>query len=481
VRRVVSRRVAIIGGGLAGLSAAVRLCETDPPHEVVLIETRRKLGGRATSFTDPRTGEVLDNCQHVLMGCCTNLIDFYDRIGVIDMIQWHRELYWAAKGDGSNGAAPAHVDVVRPGLLPAPLHFLGSFRRMRILQRADKRAIARAMWRMIRMGSAGRLRWTERTFAAFLAECNQTRGAVERFWSPIVVSACNMAVERVCAAHAIQVFQEGFLAGAWSAAMGLSAVPLAQLYDPAAAFIEERGGRIMLGVSARAIGYDGARVTGVTTDEGEVHAAAVVAAVPFDRLEKLASSRLRSADARLRSLDGFEVSPILGVHLRFERPVMDLPHLVLVPGEGVQWLFNKGVDESGSQHVHAVISAADSWMALEEREIVARVLEDVRSALPAARGQEPIAARSVKEKRATFAAVPGVDEQRPRAAPGTIGLGGGGVPNLFLAGDWCDTGWPATMEGAVRSGYLAAGAVAGTPMLIEDVPPGPLARWLGLG
>jgi hydroxysqualene dehydroxylase len=467
---LVSRRIAIIGGGLAGLAAAVRLCEHD--CEVVLIETRRKLGGRATSFTDPRTGETLDNCQHVLMGCCTNLIDFYDRIGVLDLIEWHRELYWT---DGEI------VDVMKAGALPAPLHFLKSFRRMQLFDRATKRAIVRAMWRMIRMGAAGRVQWAHRAFGEFLEECNQPESAVRRFWSPVIVSACNMAVERVCAAHAIHVFQQGFLADKWSYTLGLSAVPLMRLYDPAAAFIEERGGSMLLGVSARSLQFDGSRVRGVVTDEGEIEASAVVCAVPFDRAAKLVSQAMREADMRLSALDRFEVSPILGVHLRFDREVMRLPHLVLVePVEGVQWLFNKGVDGAGGQRVHAVISAADEWMPLNEDEIVWRVLIDVRAALPEARDLEPISARSVKEKRATFAGVPGIDDLRPRAAAGTIGIGGGGIPNLFLAGDWCDTGWPATMEGAVRSGYAAAEAITGERMLIEDVPTSRLARMVGL-
>ncbi len=126
-------------------------------------------------------------------------------------------------------------------------------------------------------------------------------------------------------------------------------------------------------------------------------------------------------------------------------------------------------------------------MALAEDEIITRVVRDVHEALPNSVGLEPVQARAIKEKRATFAATPGIDRFRPTAAPGYVGVGGGGIENLFLAGDWCDTGWPATMEGAVRSGYLAAAAVANggapadrIPALAEDVPPSFLARWLGL-
>ncbi len=463
-----ARRIAVVGGGLAGIAAAVRLAEAG--CRPILIESRRRLGGRATSLVDPQTGETIDNCQHVLMGCCTNLIDLYDRLGVIDAIEWNRTLHWTS-GGGS-------VETLRAGLLPAPAHLAWSFARMPMFRAGGgRRHVARAMWRMIRSGAAGRQSWRERTFAEFLRECNQPPELVRSFWDVVVTSACNLGVDRVGAAHAIQVFQEGFLANRWSYTMGLSSVPLASLYDPAFAAIEGRGGEVLLGVSAKAIAYDGSRVSGVVTDDGTVDAAAVVSAVPFDRLDKLVSDTLRRADTRLAGLDRFGVSPILGVHLRFAEPVMDLPHLVL-SGFGVQWLFNKGADEAGRQHVHAVISAADAWMDLDQEQIVERVMGDLTRALPGSKGLRPVHARCIKEKRATIALVPGVEALRPPVAPAPAR--GAAVKNLFLAGDWTDTGWPATMEGAVRSGYAAAAAITGEGGVVEDVPAGRLARFLGL-
>jgi zeta-carotene desaturase len=263
--------------------------------------------------------------------------------------------------------------------------------------------------------------------------------------------------------------------------MGLATVPLGELYAPAIDAIIDAGGDIQLGVSAKAITFDGKRVTGVVTDDGMIESAAVISTVPFDRLDKLASSTMQRVDRRLQGLDKFDVSPILGVHLWFDREIMKLPHLVVV-NRGVQWLFNKGLDDQGRQHVHAVISGADDWMDLDEDEIVRRVVADVHHALPGAVGLQPIEARSIKEKRATFAAVPGLDSIRPSAGPGFAGSSGGGIENLFLAGDWTDTGWPATMEGAVRSGYAAAAAAVGDRSggLVEDVPTGALARLMGL-
>jgi squalene-associated FAD-dependent desaturase len=467
--------VVIVGGGLAGIAAAIRLADAE--CEPILIESKKRLGGRATSLVDPRSGLIIDNCQHVLMGCCTNLIDLYDRLDVLDRIQWHDRLFWTRNG--------IDVDVMTGGWLPAPLHMARSFNRMRLFSRADKRRVARAMWRIIRMGTRGRFAWHERTFLEFLACCHQPQALVRSFWNTIVVSACNLPVDRVGASLALQVFQDGFLASKWSVTMGLPAVPLGELYDAAIDAIERAGGRVLLGVSAKAISFDGSRVTGVVTDEGFVEGAAVVSAAPFDRLDKLVSDTVKLADRRLQQLDRFEVSPILGVHLWFDQVIMppELPHLVCVdPPVGVQWLFNKSFNEHGRQHIHAVISAADEWMALDEKEIVRRVMVDVHHCLPRSKGLRPVEARSIKEKRATFAAVPGVDAWRPSVAPGAVGsgFGGGGIENLFLAGDWTDTGWPATMEGAVRSGYSAAQAITGKGGVVEDVPPGWLARWLGL-
>ena len=463
------RRVAIIGGGLAGLAAAARLVEHDCTP--IILETRQKLGGRATSFTDPRTGELLDNCQHVLMGCCTNLIDLYQRAGVLDLIEWHETLYWTA-GRGE-------IHTMKPMRLPAPLHMARSLNQLGFLGRVERACIRRGMWRIIRMGQRGRLGWSGRTFADLLIGLKQTDRSIDLFWRPIIVSACNLAIDQVDATHGLQVFQDGFLASRWAGTMGLATVPLVDLYDPIAAHIQEHGGELHLGCSARAISFDGSRVSGVVTSDGLIEAAAVIATVPPDRLHKLTSDTLRTVDTRLQQLDLFEYSPILGVHLRFEQQIMDLPHVTLVD-HATHWLFNKGVDADGHQHLHAVISAAYDWMDLSEGQIVARVLSDVHDVFPSARGLQPINARSVKEKRATFAATPQAQQIRPSVAPGFTGTSGGGAKNLFLAGDWCDTGWPATMEGAVRSGYAAAGAVLACDLLVADVPSSWLANWLGL-
>lgn len=469
--RAMSDAIVVVGGGLAGLAAGLRIAEAGRRLEI--IETRPRLGGRATSFEDPRSGRILDNCQHVVLGCCTNLLDFYERIGVLDEIEWHRTFHWANP--------PHEPDRLAMGALPAPLHLSLSFLRQRRITVAEKLRLASAIAAILRMGRSRRLREGDRTFLEVLSELGQTRREIEQFWSPIIASACNLDVDEVAASHALQVIQEGFLAHPFAAAMGLARHSLLSLYEPARRRIEAAGGTIRTGVSAKSLAFDGRRITGVVTDEGMVSASSVVSAVPPDRLAKLCSETLRAADSRLAKLEEIGFSPILGVHLFFEEPFTDLPHLVL-PGRATQWLFLKGRDESGRHHAHAVISAAAAWMPLSEAEIAAKVMEDVRWAFPGRRIPDPIEVRSVKEKRATFAAVPGIDRLRPSSRPGVLG----GAENLFLAGDWCATGWPATMEGAVRSGYAAAAAVLGEEAasrrvgVVEDLPTARIAALAGL-
>lgn len=453
------RTAIVVGGGIAGMSCAIHLAERGVA--VTLLETRKKLGGRATSFQDVRSGRWLDNCQHVVLGCCTNYLDLLGRLGARDKIVWHREQFWIEAG--------GRVSVVKPGVLPAPAHFTGSFLGASFLTVAEKLKIARACSKIMRVD---RREWDDRTFGQFLSSCGQSDRVVRRFWSPVVVSACNLDVGRVSAASALHVFQEGFLAARTAADIGVPGVPLLELYERAERAISAggRGGRVLLGSGVERIDERSA-----TTTDGERHEAdAVVCAVPVERVNRIVDEQLRARDARFALLDRFTHSPILGVHLTFDRPIMpDMPHAVLVD-RPTQWLFRK--DNEG-KYIHAVVSAADHWLSLDEEAIGARVLADIHACLPAAQGADPpklIGVRAVKEKLATFAPTPGVEQLRPNAA---------GDSRIILAGDYTNTGWPATMEGATRSGYAAAAAVLGIApgeMMVPPLTVAPLARMAGL-
>lgn len=439
-----SARVAVIGGGVAGLATAVRLHEAR--CHITLIEAKNRLGGRATSFTDPTTGQVLDNCQHVVLGCCTNLLDLYARLGVADHIAWHDRMYFAS--------ADRRIDVLQPSRLPAPLHLALSIMRFHAYRLAEKVALARAMKAI---ASTDRQPLTDITFAHWLARHGQPERLIRRFWDVVVVSACNLPCDRVAAEPALQVFQEGFLAhrNAWR--LGVPDGPLLELYDPADRFVND------LRLSTRVVRIEGTnRVDRIILDDGSsVEADAYVLALPFEQVPTVMSKQLATSDERLGRPSGLRHSPILGVHLHFERPVSDLPHMVLLDAS-VQWVFFK----DGGLTAHAVISAADDWMRLSVDEIAARVRADLAAQFPEVGigGSNALLARQViKEKRATFAPLPGAEHHRPTTQ--------GAIDNLYLAGDFCQTGWPATMEGAARSGYAAAGAILGADLLIGDLKP----------
>jgi len=469
----------VVGGGLAGIAAAVRLAHDGVG--VTLVETRKRLGGRATSFIDPTTGHVLDNCQHVLMGCCTNLIDLYRRLGVADRIQWHRRLYFA----GDHGV----VDQMEADDLPAPMHMFRSLMGFRSISLAEKIAIGRGMLAILRLGRAGRQRLHDMSFGRWLADHHQPEGAIQKFWSVIVTSALNEQVDKVDAAYAVQVFQEGFLANESAYVVGLPAVPLADLYDTVSRVIEAAGGAVLRSARVEKFFFEDHRVAGLSLADGRrLDADLFVVALPYNRLAKLCSAPMCHEDLRLQRLDAFGASPIIGIHLWFEssrdRPVMSLPHLIMTRGH-LQWLFNKGYDEQmGGQHLHGVISAAYGLVNTPGQEIIALAVAEIRQALGGsarAAAGKLLCGRVIKEKRATFSAGPGMDPMRPAAR--------GQIDNLYLAGDWCQTGWPATMEGATRSGYLAAAAVMedlcgvadeSVRPLVADLAPHVLCQFCGL-
>lgn len=468
--------VIVVGGGLAGIAAALRLAEAG--RKTLLLETRKKLGGRATSFTDVRTGETLDNCQHVAMGCCVNYLDLCRRLGVENKLVWTSEIHWVEAG--------GRVSTMRPGLFPAPGHFTESTLAAKFLTLREKTAIARAMLAILRTTLTTSPERERRgsnptsTFAAWLRAHHQPRSVIDKFWAPIIISACNISVDRADAGLALKVFRDGFLATRHSADIAVAGAPLVELYDPAEGALGRAGGEIRLGVSV-----DRLDASSVTTPEGEtIRAERVICAVPPERAAKTIDPSLFASDPRFAPLASIEHSPILGVHLTFDREVMRLPHATLVE-RPTQWVFNKGRDRGteGSrdrvgegQKMHAVISAADAWMDLTEEQIGARVLEDIRACFPGAfegsSAANLVRVRAVKEKRATFAATPEVEALRPAAT---------GPSGLILAGDYTDIGWPATMEGATRSGYLAAAAAMGKDQawaLYPDATPALLVRAL---
>jgi zeta-carotene desaturase len=466
----------VIGGGLAGLAAGVALAEAG--WRVQLFEQRPFLGGRATSYVLP-DGEHVDNCQHVTLGCCTNLADFYNRVGSGDKIKFFDRLLFLDP-QGRRGAMQA-------GILPVPFHMTGSFAAFAPLTLGDKLSIARAMLSILlakgktadleENGGISMLEWLHRR--------GQTKGAIERFWRVVLVSALDEELDRTDARFGVDVFWKAFLSNKTGYRMGVPIVPLAELYAGCKAEIERRGGEVVLRSPVRSLKMQNGLISGLRFDEGrEASADAYLFAVPHTVLAELLPESVKQSDSALSNMEKIKVAPITGVHLWFDRDVMDDPFVTLLDTT-TQWIFNKtmlygeakGKAANSGQYLQLVISASYDLLQKPRQEIIDLCLKEVCQALPLAREAKLAKATVIKEAAATFSPEPGVDRWRPKQASS--------VPNLFLAGDWTDTGWPATMEGAVRSGYLAAEAVlqrAGTPQkfLQPDLPPdGLMALWAG--
>jgi squalene-associated FAD-dependent desaturase len=399
--------------------------------KVTLIEARRVLGGRAGSFQDPQSGETLDNCQHVLLGCCTNLIDFYGRIGALAKIRFERTIRF-----GSGGRQWGLFGI--PGL-PAPLHLGAAFAALSLLSLRERAEVGRAMVAILRIGPEEMQRLADVPFGDWLDEQGQSAETVRKLYDPIVISGLNEQTRLSSAAYAIKIFRDALLVHSGGYVLGLPNCPLGELYDRLPV------GEVRLGTRLAELQFSARRATGVVTQDGQViEADAVILATNHHTLSQWIPGELFAADPRFAGLEKLQSVPILGAHLWFDRPVLNVSHLALVEGP-LQWLFRK--DEEGKA-VHGVISAARDWLNVPREQCLEQFSRQIGAGAKLERGVIVI------EKRATFSPLPGVDRLRPEQGPSA-----GGIENLFLAGDFTRTGWPATMEGAVRSGYLAADAV----------------------
>lgn len=438
-------KVIVIGGGLAGLSAAAALGSTG--FSVDVFEARGFLGGRATSYPVAASGddsELIDNCQHVLLRCCVNLLDFYSRLGVADKIRFYREYYFLEPG--------GRVSILKRGRLPAPLHLTESFLRMKCFDASDKLAITRGMLALMRE-RRHRQDLENITMLDWLREKRQTPRAIERFWRQVLVSAVNEELDRMAAAHAFQVFWLGMLAGVNNYEMGIPDVPLRDLYS-SEAWRRTENVRIHVRSPVDRIAIADGAAYGVQVASVMEQADYYVCSVPFDRIATVAP------DMRLDTA-AFEHSPITGIHVWFDKPVTELPHAALLD-RNIQWMFNK----SEGRYLQFVVSASRKMIEMSRPEVIALALREAAEFFPKIQKAKVERATVIKDLRATFSARPGMEIARPQASTR--------VGNVFLAGDWTKTGWPATMEGAVRSGYLAAEAVsiaAGKPQrfLLADL------------
>lgn len=456
---------------MAGIAAALPLA--DAGFHVEIFEKRPLLGGRASSFFDHETGERIDVCQHGTMRCCTNLADLLARLGVHDQVRYFDTLEFL-DSDGKRA-------VIAPCGLPAPLHTALSFVRFRSLGLRDKIAIGRALIAMLTAKPDPK--YDDLAIGTWFRQQRQTERAVRRFWLPILVSACNEQLERISCAHAFKIFRDGFLIHPQAYHFGVPRVPLGTLYtEPTIAYLKTRGGCVHLKTIVDQIQIEGGasgRVTGITLMDGEeIRADYYVSALQFDLLLKLLPPEVTAGVPYFENLKRLELSPIVGVHLWFDRP-LDCPHALALLDRETHWIFNKtknfDLPDTQRTYLSMVISASPRLAAMPKEEILALVLEEVRACLPETRQAQVVKSYVLKERKATFSPQAGCDALRPdQRSP---------LANLYVAGEWTQTGWPSTMESAARSGYRAAEyllAREGIPqrVLAPDLPPSGLARLL---
>ena len=493
--------IVVVGGGLAGMAAAELISRIAPSIKLTLLESKRILGGRAGSYFDPETASEVDYCQHAAMGCCTNLIDMLQRCGLDQHFRRYQKLTFLHPDHPPSHFAPNRF-------LPPPLHLLGAIGAQRYLSGRQKREIKSGLWKLMRTTTStlGDVR-----AAQWLAHAGQRHDTVRDFWDVILVSALGEQTDRVSMAAARKVFIDGFANTRGASDVLVPTLPLADLFGRLLAkVLVDRNVDVRTGQSVRQISPD----SNVVTTSEQLNADAVIAAIPWHQISRLFD---QWPDAQLTKLPKFETfskipsSPITGLHLWFDRPITDLDHAVMV-GTVSQWLFRDPCRRSSAydspeatgsesarpntssisppstdapeQHYYqVVISGSVDATSIEKQSLVDTVLAELRHAFPAAGDAKLLRHRVITDPKSVFSIRPEVDAIRPAAETG--------LPWLYLAGDWTNTGWPATMEGAVISGRAAATAalqqLLATPNekspgipneICSGTRPGIVARWL---
>ncbi len=439
----------VIGGGLAGLSAACSLA--DRGITVTLIERRNYLGGRAFSFSDPETGLELDNGQHVFLRCCTAYIDFLKKIDAFQQTTLQSSLRVTVV-DTSGGRSV----LASTRFLPAPLDLLPSLIRYRHLGRMDR---MRVMWGMVSLRRTDRQREREHlesiSFRDWLMNRGQNDATVAAFWELIALPILNDTVDSASAFMGIMAFQDSLLAGKGMADMGYSRVGLSRLVtDGARRYIEDRGGRLLMGQRVtNVLGVAKGKISGIVVGKETIHADAVICATPWDGVEQLLGADGAETPNPAIAPPLLEWAPIVGLHIGYDRSVMTEPFLTVVESP-IQWVFNHSLlHDAAATGSRLLVSISAAWREakMSADQLRQMVMGELRPALPKTIDAQMTFFRVVKQPHATFRCLPGAQMQRP---PQTTAL-----PGLFLAGDWTQTGWPATMESAVRSGVMAAEAV----------------------
>lgn len=436
------KRIAIIGGGLAGLSAADAMLRQGGPIEVTVLESKRSTGGRAGSFVKP-DGTSVDYCQHVAMGCCTRLIDLLERAELLRHWQRNQSLTFL------------HPDfkpsIFRPAKwLPPPLHLLPTILAMRYFSAGEKLRLVGGIASLLK--SSQRL-LVDQTAEEWLSVHGQSKRLIALFWEPILVSALGESVSRVSMGPARKTIVEGFAATRNASDVWIPQLPLSEMFGQRlTSWVESAGARVCTGTNVRSVGVVGDSLRLSTENDHFGEFDAVILAVPWFRIAALLGDGLEDSIESLDEITSIAGSPITGIHLWFDRPVLRIPHAVLLQTTA-QWIFASPMNDGDPNYVQVVISAAtDTSDRAELIKTVCREIRELNSSVTTVdvAKAELVDAKVVTDPRSVFSVTPRTERLRPATETGHA--------RLFLAGDIVATGWPATMEGAVISGQLAAAA-----------------------
>jgi len=413
----VPAHVAVVGAGLAGLAAALDLKRSG--CRVTLLERSRLLGGKATSF---QLGDLeMDSGQHAILGCYTSFLEFAEELGMRGDLHVQERFDVLMLSDRGR----ARLRALR---LPAPLHLAIPFLGLRALPVRARLQVARALLAARRRHPGE----DAATFDGWLSRHGQGAPARRGFWEPFLVPALNAPFDRVSAAAGLFVVRTALLGDRRAARIGYATVPLARFAEQAAARCDE----VRLRTAVTGLGTEGGRLRALRVGESEIEVDAAVLAVPPERLRRIAGAEALGVSG----LDRFGTQPIVDVHLWYDRSVGGLDFAAMI-GSPVQWIFAKGPG-----HLCCSLSSADDLISRPEERVVALADAELRARLPELDGATLLRGVAIRDPEATFVPAPGLSRPGPATA----------LPNAVLAGCWTDTGWPATMEGAVRSGRAAA-------------------------
>jgi squalene-associated FAD-dependent desaturase len=450
-------KVIVVGGGIAGLSAATRLA--DDHHEVTLFEKRALLGGRAWSTVDETTGDVIDNGQHVILGCCRALLGFLDRIGARARLYLQPSLDVTLVDDGQRHR-------IKSAPLPAPFHLLSGLAGFSAFGLRDRLNLLKVAAGIAHPTALFPAASDYETVDRWLDRIGQSHGARRGFWHPLTRAVLNDEPATASAKMLEAVLREAFFGGPQDGRLGLSRVGLSELYaDDAARFVEARGGRVVTAAPVEKLLVEDRVARGVVLRDGsQLVADAVLAAVPPQALYDLVPAELRHGETFFDGLRALKPSPIVSCHLWFDRLLCHDELLGLVD-RPIHWIFNRNrfstVSDPQRSHLSCVVSAAHELIEASPDQIVRLAVDEVRRALPGAAHAHLLHSRVLKEREATIAHTAGSESARPGVRTPIAGL--------FAAGDHVRTGLPATLESAVRA---ADEAVA----RIDDFEPPPRRR-----